>query len=43
MRYKCDICNWVYDEEIEVTPFVEQPDDYVCPVCGATKEYFSEI
>lgn len=42
MRYKCDICNWVYDEEIETIPFNELPEDYTCPVCGAAKEYFSE-
>lgn len=43
MKYKCDICNWIYDEEVEGTPFNELPEDYECPVCGASKDLFSEI
>lgn len=40
MKYKCQICNWVYDEEKENIPFNELPEDYACPVCGASKEMF---
>lgn len=42
MKYKCEICNWVYNEETESIPFNELPDDYECPVCGAGKESFTK-
>jgi len=48
-KYVCDICGYVYnpeegDPESGVAPgtsFDELPDDWVCPVCGASKEDFS--
>ena len=48
-KYVCDICGYVYDPDkgdesngIEPgTSFVDLPDDWVCPVCGAGKEDFS--
>jgi len=40
VRYRCSVCNWVYDDEKEDTPFNEQPDSYTCPVCGAPKSAF---
>lgn len=42
-KWKCTVCNWVYDEEKEGTPFKELPDDYKCPVCGVGKEKFVKI
>jgi len=50
-KYKCKICGYVYDSEkgdpdggIQPgTPFEQIPDDWVCPVCGASKEDFEEI
>ncbi len=39
-RYRCTVCNWVYDEESEGVPFAELPDDWSCPVCGAPKSAF---
>ena len=41
MKYICDLCGYVYDEEAEGTPFADLPDDYVCPECGAGKDDFS--
>ena len=49
-KYVCDLCGWVYDEElgdpengIEAgTKFEDLPDDFVCPLCGAGKDEFSE-
>ena len=49
MKYVCQICGYVYDEEegapeagIEPgTKFEDLPDDFVCPVCGVGKENFS--
>ena len=47
-KYVCSVCGYVYDPEegdpengIESgTAFVDLPDDWVCPVCGASKEDF---
>lgn len=48
-EYVCDPCGYVYDPEqgdsdngVEPgTPFENLPDDWVCPVCGASKDSFS--
>ena len=47
-RYVCTVCGYVYDPEegdpesgIDPgTSFDDLPDDWVCPVCGATKDQF---
>lgn len=47
-KYVCGTCAYIYDPEegdpdggIEPgTPFEAIPDDWVCPVCGATKDMF---
>lgn len=43
MKYQCDICQWIYDEEKEEKKFKDLPDSYECPICGAPKEQFSEL
>lgn len=43
MKYKCEICQWVYDEEKEGTKFENLPDDFLCPVCNAPKDLFTPI
>ncbi len=43
MNYKCDICGFVYDESKESVKFEELPSDWICPICGANKNSFSEI
>jgi len=51
MKYVCDVCEWVYDEEkgdpdngiAPGTKFEELPDDFVCPLCGVGKDAFSVI
>jgi flavin reductase (DIM6/NTAB) family NADH-FMN oxidoreductase RutF/rubredoxin len=48
-KYVCDVCGYVYDPaegdpEHGVsagTSFEDLPADWVCPVCGATKDQFS--
>ncbi|MDN7023422.1 rubredoxin [Methanoculleus sp. FWC-SCC1] len=43
-RYRCRVCNYIYSPLRgephrgipEGTAFEDLPDDYVCPVCGAT-------
>lgn len=47
-KYKCTVCGYVYDPELgdpdgnikPGTPFEGLPDDWVCPVCGASKSEF---
>ena len=41
-KYKCDVCGFIYDEEIEKTKFGELPDDWACPLCGVGKDSFSK-
>ena len=50
-KYKCEICGYIYDPELgdpdggikPGTPFEEIPDDWVCPVCGASKDQFEKV
>ncbi len=49
-EFVCSVCGFVYDEakgipESGIAPgtrWEELPDDWVCPLCGATKAEFSE-
>jgi rubredoxin len=49
-RYVCTICGYVYDPEQgdpdngvdPGTKFDDLPDDWECPVCGASKEDFEK-
>ena len=48
-KYTCNICGYVYDPTAgdpengvaAGTPFDKIPEDWTCPVCGASKEDFS--
>ena len=50
-KYECTVCGYIYDPELgdpdgdikPGTPFEEIPDDWVCPVCGASKDQFEKI
>ena len=39
-RYRCTVCNWVYDDAKEKVKFADLPKEWVCPVCGAPKSAF---
>lgn len=47
-RYVCSVCGYVYDPEegdpehgiAPGTAFEDLPEDWVCPVCGASKDQF---
>ena len=49
-KYECSVCGYTYDpaegdESSDIEPgtgFEELPDDWVCPICGASKEEFKE-
>jgi len=38
--YECEICGFEYNEHDEIICWDDLPDDWVCPVCGVTKENF---
>ena len=50
MKYVCEICGYVYDEELGLpeeniqpgTKFENLPDDFVCPECGVEKNMFAQ-
>ena len=50
-KYKCLVCGWIYDPEIgdpdggiaPGTPFEKIPDNWQCPMCGASKSEFEKI
>ncbi len=47
-KYVCSICGYIYNPELgdpeqnipPGTPFEDLPDDWTCPICGASKEDF---
>jgi rubredoxin len=47
-KYRCEVCNHIYDPAVgdpdggipPGTAFEDIPDDWVCPVCGASKDLF---
>ncbi|MGB9977747.1 rubredoxin [Methanobacterium sp.] len=51
MRYKCDVCDYIYDpcngdpeHGIKAGIDLEDlPSDWVCPVCGIEKDYFYAV
>jgi rubredoxin len=50
-KYVCIVCGYIYDPEkgdpdsgIQPgTSFDQLPDDWVCPVCGASKDQFEKV
>jgi rubredoxin len=40
MKYVCTLCGYVYDDEVEEIPFKDLPEDWICPLCGASKSEF---
>lgn len=42
-KFRCNVCNYIYDEEKEGTKFSELPPNWLCPICGAPKSEFKEI
>jgi pyruvate oxidase len=39
-KYRCTVCNFVYDDAKEKIKFNDLPKEWVCPVCGAPKSSF---
>lgn len=50
-KYVCDVCGYIYDEEIgdpdngveAGTKWEDVPEDFLCPFCGVGKDEFSEV
>ncbi|MBI4187182.1 MAG: rubredoxin [Chloroflexi bacterium] len=50
-KYRCTVCGYIYDTEMgdpesnikPGTPFEQLPDDWTCPVCGASKGQFEKM
>ena len=40
MKYVCQVCGYVHDEEVEGVLFSELPEDYACPLCAVGKDQF---
>ena len=51
MKYVCDVCGYIYDEDLgdpdngiaAGTKFDKLPDDWVCPLCGVGTDQFSRV
>ena len=51
LKYVCDLCGYEYVREegdvengiAPMTNFEDLPKDWLCPWCGASKEYFLKI
>ncbi|MFO7739376.1 MAG: rubredoxin [Desulfatiglandaceae bacterium] len=49
-KYVCTVCGYVYEPEVgdpdnDVDPgtaFKDLPDEWICPVCGASKDLFEK-
>lgn len=50
-KWQCIPCGYIYDPDVgdpdgdiaPGTPFESLPEDWVCPVCGATKDQFEIV
>lgn len=50
-QWECEGCGWIYDPAegdpdggiAPGTAFEDIPDDWICPECGVSKDYFRRI
>ena len=42
-KYQCSVCGYIHDDSKEDEKFIDLPDDWKCPVCGADKEDFYKV
>lgn len=43
MKWRCKVCNYIYDEEKEGILFNDLPESWLCPVCGAPRSAFEPL
>ena len=41
MKYVCDVCGWVYDEDETGVKWEDLPEDFECELCGVGKDQFT--
>ena len=41
MKYICDVCGWVYDEDEAGVKWEDLPEDFACELCNVGKDQFS--
>lgn len=50
-KFECTVCGYIYDPSIgdedggiaAGTAFEDLPEDWECPICGASKSEFEEV
>ena len=43
-KYLCTVCGYIYDpSENDNVKFEDLNEDWVCPLCGVTKEEFQKV
>lgn len=50
-KWECTACGYIYDPEkgdpengiSPGTPFESLPEDWVCPQCGVSKDFFQKV
>ena len=42
-KYLCNVCEYVHDEEKTDQQWDDLPVDWVCPVCGSSKDYCTKM
>ena len=50
-KYQCQVCAHIYDPAVgdpqhgipAGTKFVDLPADWICPVCGSSKDMFERV
>ncbi len=51
MKWRCMVCGYIYDPEVgdpdsgipAGISFEELPEDWICPICGASKDLFERV
>ena len=38
--YRCEVCDYIYDEDKEDVKWADLPDNWTCPVCDSEKSEF---
>ena len=41
MKYVCNVCGWVYDEDEKGVKWEDLPADFACELCGVGKDDFT--
>jgi len=43
VKYRCTVCDYIFDEETEGKKWEELSDNWVCPDCGVGKDQFEKV